>query len=216
MRRQEKELKDPEAVAEVLDGAEWGVLGLVSPQGAPILVPLNFVRLDGKVYFHGAHAGEKMEALRHHRQATFLVVDAYAQIPSYAFDPERACPASQYFRSVLLHGTLGEVEDPARKAAVLDALMRRLQPEGGYRPITAEDPMYAGSVGAVAILELTVERSSAKCEMGQRLTPAKRDSVRALLERRGTPTDLRTLEAMGAGPGSPGSGPEAPGAAPAS
>lgn len=216
MRRQEKELKDPEAVAQVLDGAEWGVLGLVSAEGAPLLVPLNFVRLEGNVYFHGAHAGEKMEALRHQDRATFLVVDAYSQIPSYVFDPERACPASQYFLSVLLHGTLREVEAPARKAEVLEALMRKLQPEGGYRPITAEDPMYAGSVGAVAVLELTVERSSAKCEVGQRLTPAKRESVRALLEKRGGPADLRTLEAMGAGPGSPGSAAAAPGAAPAS
>jgi len=216
LRRQEKELKDPEAVAQVLDAAEWGVLGLVSAEGAPLLVPLNFVRLGGNVYFHGARAGEKMEALRHQGKATFLVVDAYAQIPSYAFDPERACPASQYFKSVLLHGTLAEVEAPGRKAEVLDALMRKLQPEGGYRPITAEDPMYAGSVGAVAILELTVERSSAKCEVGQRLTPAKRESVRGLLEKRGGPADLRTLEAMGAGPGSPGSSAAAPGAAPAS
>jgi len=217
LRRHEKELTDEAVIGQVLDAAEWGVLGLPSLGGPPLLVPMNFVHLDGKVYFHGAHAGEKMEALKQAGgSATFVVVDAYAQIPSYAFDPERACPASQYFRSVLLQGRIGEVEDPARKAAVLDALMRKLQPEGGYRPITAEDPMYAGSVGAVAVLELTVERRTAKCELGQRLTPARRDVVRDLLAHRGGPGDLRTLEAMGDGPGSPGACGAGPGAAPAS
>jgi len=216
VRRKEKELKDPEAAARVLDAAEWGVLGLAPEAGAPVLVPLNYVHLDGRIYFHGAHAGAKMDALRRCGAATFLVVDAYAQIPSYAFDPDRACPASQYFTSVLLEGAVGEVTDPDRKAEVLEALMRKLQPEGGYRPITASDPMYKASVGAVAILEFVPARSSVKCEVGQRLTPARRDSVRTILARRGDPAALRTLEAMEAGPGAPGSGAASPGAEPAS
>ncbi len=203
MRRSEKELTDAEAIEQVLDGAEWGVLGLVGPDGGPLLVPINYVRLDGNVYFHGAPAGQKIEALRTHSAATFLVVDAYAQIPSYAFDPERACPATQYFKSVILYGRLGEVKEPVRKAEVLEALMRKLQPEGGYRPITAEDPMYKASVSGVAVLELVVERASAKIEVGQRLNAGKRAAVTDLLTRRGCPADLRTLEAMGGGPASP-------------
>jgi len=216
VRRQEKELKDPAAAAQVLDAAEWGVLGLAPEAGAPVLVPLNFVHLDGRVYFHGAQGGTKMDALRRCGAATFLVVDAYAQIPSYAFDPERACPATQYFTSVLLEGAVGEVTDLDRKAEVLDALMRKLQPEGGYRPITAGDPMYKASVGAVAILEFVPARCSVKSDVGQRLTPARRDSVRAILARRGDAAALRTLRAMEGGPGAPGSGEASPGAEPAS
>jgi len=197
MRRHDKEATDPAVIAQVLDAAEWGTLGLVSPDGRPLLVPLNFVHLDGRVYFHGAASGEKMAVLRDRGDATFLVVDAYAQIPSYAFDPDRACPATQYFRSVLLYGRITELADPDRKAEVLEALMKKLQPQGGYVPITAGDPLYRDSVAKVAVLELSVDRASAKVDLVQRLAEEKRASVAQVLEQRGCPVDHRTLRAMG-------------------
>jgi uncharacterized protein len=202
MRRQDKELKDPARIDQVVDAAEWGVLGLVSPQGTPVLVPLNHVRMGRDLYFHSAGHGEKMDTLRAKDDATFLVVEAYATIPSYAFDPESACKASQLFTSVLLYGRVSVVEEAPRKAQVLEALMRKLQPEGGYRTITAEDPLYAAAVAGVTVLKLTVERVAAKESVGQKYTPVQRTAVTDLLERRGDPEALRTLQAMG-GPGSP-------------
>lgn len=203
MRRTEKEWKDDEGIAGVLRAAEWGVLGLVSPDGLPLQVPLNFVAFEGNLFFHGAREGEKMAAIQAGTACSFVVVEALAQIPSYAFDPERACPASQYFRSVIVYGRVAPVEDLGRKARVLQALMEKIQPEGGYRPVDAADPLYQGSVKNVAILELSVERVSGKFEVGRRLTPEKREAVTEILRRRGTELDLRTLEAMG-DPGSPG------------
>jgi len=98
---------------------------------------------------------------------------------------------------------VGQVEEPERKARVLEAIMAKLQPEGGYRPITAGDPLYAEGVKHVAILEFQVERSTAKVALGQNLTPEKRDAVVDLLSRRGGPADARTLAAMGDDPGLP-------------
>lgn len=207
MRRQEKACTDPEAIAQVLAGAEWGVLGLVAATGTPLLVPMNFVHRNGVVYFHSAPTGEKMDTLKAHGEATFLVVDALAQIPSHAFGPERACGATQYYKSVLLYGPVAQVTDPDRKAEALQAIMEKLQPEGGFRPITASDPMYQASVQGVTILAMTVARVSAKFETGKRLTEDKRTVVMDLLSKRGTEVALRTLEAM---QDSRGSGPENP------
>lgn len=201
MRRTDKEATDPELIARVLGEATWGTLGLPVDGGPPVLVPINFAALDGRIYFHGAREGEKMDLVRAGVPATFAVVDALALIPSTVSDPERACPATQYFRSVIIRGRVAEVEDPGRKAAALQALMEKLQPGGGYRPITAGDPMYAASVAHVAVLELVAEETTAKAEVGRRLEPAKRERVTALLEARGTETDRRTLEAMGGRPG---------------
>jgi len=203
MRRQDKELTDQAAIARILDEAEWGVLGLVGPAGGPLMVPLNFVRVDDRLYFHSAKSGEKMEALEARGEASFLVVDALAQIPSTVFDPVRACSATQYFRSVLAYGQVAPLADIGRKAEVLQALMEKLQPQGGFTPVTAADPLYKASVAGVAILEFRVARWSAKFEVGQRLTPEKRSLVRSFLERRGGPADRRTLEAMAPDPGSP-------------
>ena len=213
MRRKEKKWTDDAGILELLDRAEWGTLGLVSPDGRPVMVPLNFVRIEDRLYFHGAHSGEKMDTLAHNGTASFLVVEALAQIPSYAADPERACPASQYFRSVLVYGEVAVLADPDRKARALDAVMAKLQPEGGYRPITAGDPMYREAVAGVAVLEMTMARVSGKSELGQRLDADRRARVVAILGQRG---DRRTLEAMGERPAAPGSGAAAPGAGPAS
>ena len=210
MRRRDKEVTDHGALEGILDGAEWGTLGLVTPEGHPRLVPLNFVRLQDRIYFHGSPSGEKMEVLKASGEAVFLVVDAYAQIPSYAFDPVSACPASQFFKSVMLHGRVAEVADPERKAEVLEALMRKLQPEGGYETITASSPTYAG-LRNVAVLEMTVERMSGKFGLGQKLRPEQRATVLDLLEQRGKPGDLRTMEAMATFPSAP-AGPGAAGA----
>lgn len=203
MRRKDKEATDPTAIEAVLRAAEWGTLGLAGPEGSPRLVPLNFVYHDGRIYFHGAHTGEKMQLLGAGGPATFLVVDAYAQVPSYAFDPVRACPASQYFKSVIAYGRVAPVEDVERKAEVLEALMRKLQPEGGYEPITASSPTYQASLRGVAVLEFTIEHLSAKFGLGQNLKPEVREGAERFLEQRGCPMDLRTLEAMRAMGGKP-------------
>ena len=197
MRRHDKAGTDPAAIAKTLDTVAWGVLGLVTVAGAPLLVPLNFVRQGDRLYFHSAPAGEKIDTLQTRPDATFLVVDALAQIPSHAFGSERACGATQYYQSVLLYGRVATLTDPDRKAAALDALMRKLQPEGGFRTITAADPMYQASVQGVTILEMTVDRVSAKGETGKRLTEDGRAAVVRLLAQRASDVDKRTLEAMG-------------------
>ncbi len=61
MRKKEKEVKDPEAIAAVLDGALWGTLGLVAPDGHSLLVPISFVHYQGRIYFHSAPAGKKLK-----------------------------------------------------------------------------------------------------------------------------------------------------------
>ena len=196
MRRKDKEATDPTAIEAVLQAAEWGTLGLAGADGRPLLVPLNFVYHGGSIYFHGAHTGEKMQVLGAGGPATFLVVDAYAQVPSYAFDPVRACPASQYFKSIVAYGRVTPVAEPARKAEVLEALMRKLQPEGGYEPITAESQTYQAAIQGVAVLEFAIEHLTAKFGLGQNLKPEVREDAERFLEKRGCPMDLRTLAAM--------------------
>src|SRR4051812_10447077 len=70
--------------------------------GAPILRVVHGVVDGDALYFHGAPAGEKMEALG--REAVISVEEVVAEIPSWFADPERACPATTYYESVQLHG----------------------------------------------------------------------------------------------------------------
>lgn len=196
MRLAGNEIKDAAEIQELLDKGEWGTLGLVTAEGLPCLVPLNYLHLDGKLYFHSARAGEKMDLLHARGTAAFLVVEPGAQVPSYLLNPVQACRAAQYFRSVILRGSVWELDDPGRKAEVLQALMRKLQPEGGHQPVDASSPTYRGALAGVAVLEMTITSVTAKAQLGGHLDPGQRARVVDHLVRRGRPEDLRTAERM--------------------
>jgi len=196
MRRQEFEMTDKREIEAFLEEASFGFLSAIRPDGRPGITPLNFVYTDGAVYFHGSRIGEKMESVRRNPHVAFAVAKEYAIIPSYFTDPAMACPASAWFKSVIITGRIEAVEDPAEKASALEALMRKLQPEGGYDPIRPDDPRYAPRLQGVAVLKLVPDAISAKFKFGQNLTDEKRSQVSAGLTDRGLPLDRETLDLM--------------------
>lgn len=134
MRRKEFKVDQEEELVSFLNGMSFGFLGTSDGQGQPRVTPLNFVYTDGCFYFHGSHAGGKMKSIRNQQKVCFTVADEYALIPSYFSDPELACPATAYFKSVTAYGTAEPVEDINEKAGVLSLFMKKLQPEGGMIP----------------------------------------------------------------------------------
>src|SRR5690606_17952242 len=107
-----------------------------------------------------------------------------------------ACPATAYFKSVLFRGHAEPVDDLEEKARALEAMMRKLQPEGGYDPIRADDERYTGQLKAVAVVKLVPEDVSAKFKFGQNLQEEKRSAVMDGLAERGAPMDEETRRLM--------------------
>jgi nitroimidazol reductase NimA-like FMN-containing flavoprotein (pyridoxamine 5'-phosphate oxidase superfamily) len=196
MRRREFEVTKPEELRAVVCAIDGGTLALTTPQGTPLQVPLNFVQLGDQLYFHGSPAGEKVATLKQNDRASFLVVDPHAFLPSTFFDPENACPATQFFKSVLVKGRVRLVADPQEKARALQALMAKLQPEGGYDPISSENPRYQAALRGVAVIALAMESVTGKFKLGQNLSPELADRIMEQLEQRQAPEDCRTANAM--------------------
>lgn len=199
MRRAEfgmNEEQNAEEIATFMEEMSFGFLGTVTPEGEPSMTPLNFVYTGGKVYFHGSRIGEKMTQLKANQRVTFMVAKEFAVIPSYFSDPLMACPATAYFKSVRLDGRAVVVDDPAEKAAALEALMRKLQPEGGYKTIDASDPDYVPRVKGVAVVRIDPDKISGKFKFGQNLKQPERESITAQLAERGLPMDDETIALM--------------------
>ncbi|MFD0712423.1 pyridoxamine 5'-phosphate oxidase family protein [Paenibacillus sp. GCM10027626] len=198
MRRKEFAVtkQDEEQMAAFLQEMNFGFLGTVDEEGQPGVTPLNYVFNNGTIYFHGSHIGEKMKRLRHNPRVSFSVAKEYAIIPSYFSDPEMACPATSYFKSVRIDGRAVVVDNLEEKAAVLEALMKKLQPEGGYRTIDAKDQAYIPRLKGVAVVRIEAERMSGKFKFGQNLNNARRQAVENGLADRGRPLDLDTMELM--------------------
>ena len=195
MRRAEFDVKDKNSIDEILQACEYGTLSLIS-EGKPYVVALNFVFFENSIFFHGAKEGKKIEAIKSNPNASFLVVKPYSFIPSYFSDTMAACPATQFFASVLFEGTVSFIEDGNIKAKVLNALMKKFQSEDSFEEISYEKAMYTKMLDKTAIFELKPQNISCKIKVGQNLNEEKRNRLMEKLKSRDLGIDEETIKQM--------------------
>jgi len=196
MRRSEFSVDDYEAMQELLQTCEYGTLALIDTNGTPYAVPLNFASWEEGIVFHGAQEGKKITLIAQNPKASFSVVKPYAFIPSYFSHTTSACPATQFFGSVLIEGSIAILENTEQKASALNALMQKLQPEGHYEPMSSQNPIYTKMLASTAVFYLKKDKSSFKLKMGQNLTPERKTALITELEKRGTALDEETITRM--------------------
>lgn len=183
-------LDGPAALAILARAQAHQVAAVVD--GAPLLRTLHGVVLDGQIAFHGGRRGEKSALAG--AEVVVSAEEIVARIPSFMVHPEKACPATTYFRSAQARGRLVEVTDPARKAAMFAALMAHLQPEGGYRPLDPTDPLYTRSIQATRVLAMTPTALVGREKLGQNKSTTIRRGIVQGLWARGLPGDLAAIE----------------------
>lgn len=167
-------------------------LASTTGDGSPILRTVHGVIVDDFLCFHGAPAGEKMEAIG--REAVLCAEETVASIPSYFVDPQRACPATTFYQSVQVHGVIEQIDDAAFKARVLSTLMTKFQPEGGHVPIEVDHPLYKRAIEGILVLAVRLERLDGKKKVGQNRSPEERARLIERLWERGDAGDLRAIE----------------------
>jgi GNAT superfamily N-acetyltransferase/nitroimidazol reductase NimA-like FMN-containing flavoprotein (pyridoxamine 5'-phosphate oxidase superfamily) len=190
MRRKERQA-DEALGYEILAQAEVVYLAAHTTSGALVLRALNAVVVDDWLLFHSSHAGEKTELLGEALVSAHRVI---AEIPSYFVDPELACPATTYYESVEARGQLVLVQDPTLKDAMLMALMRKYQPEGGFRKIDSSTELYKKQVLATRVFGFRLKSVVAKRSLGQDRPTERVQKVVTGLWKRGNPRDLLAIE----------------------
>ncbi len=193
MRHEKLRLGEEEA-RRLLTAAEVVHLATTRPDGAPVLRALNAVVVENWVLFHGAKAGEKSECLG--RPAVVTAERTVGRIPSYFVDERLACPATTLYVSAQAKGRLVDVEDLDLKAAMLQALMEKYQPEGGYLPLRADEPEYKGQLRGVRVFGLAIEEISGKAKLAQNKPPEYVTRVLEGLWRRGAPGDVESIRQL--------------------
>ena len=187
-------IEDKSIINEVLDKAEYGTLAL-SFNDIPYAVPLNFVRIKNDIYFHGALKNRKMKMLSKNQRASFSVVENYSLIDSdFSSIEGLACPATQFFKSVSIDGKIEMVEDKKEKIVMFEALMKKLQPKGGYKPFS--DEAYDKALKTTAVYKLVSNDISCKFKFGQHLNKERFEMIIGSLEKRGRDIDLKTATLM--------------------
>lgn len=118
MRRKRQQLSDAESVG-ILENATSGTLALQGDGGYPYAVPISYVHADGKLYFHSALKGHKVDAIRGCDKASFCVIEQ---------DEVHGEEYTTYFRSVIAFGRIRILEDEAERMAAARLLGDRYHP----------------------------------------------------------------------------------------
>ena len=188
------EIRDKESINTLLDSAEYGILAICA-DNKPYSLPLNFARIGKDIYFHGSKFGRKIEVLKQNRQVSFSVVKSYSMIQSYfSSTDELACPATHFFKSIMIDGEIAFVETYGEKIKALTALMEKLQPEGKYKLLGEDD--YQKAINATTIYKLIPKETRAKFKFGQHLSDERFEMILAHLESRGSDVDKDTIKMM--------------------
>ena len=119
MRRNRQQLSEEESLA-VLERGTSGVLAVLGDEGYPYAVPLSYVYRNGKIYFHCAKSGHKLEALKHCGKVSFCVVDQ---------DQVKPEEYTTYFRSVIAFGRIRILEDDIEKRSAIEKLAVKYAPD---------------------------------------------------------------------------------------
>ena len=102
--RRVKQILSQETAEKILRDGEFGVLALSGDDGYPYAVPINYAFADGKIYFHSAKIGHKLDAIRRNDKVSFCVVDRHDVV---------AEEFTTYFVSAIAFGRMKIVEDDA-------------------------------------------------------------------------------------------------------
>ena len=188
------EIKNKTIIKEVLNNAEYGTLAICN-NNKPYSLPINFVELNNEIYFHGSKKGRKIDILKNNQFASFSVVESYSMIQSYFSSNDKlACPATQFFKSIIIDGEIKFVENYDEKVKVLSELMKKLQKEGKYKPLSEE--VYQKTINATKIYKLIPNEIKAKFKFGQHLNQERFDMIIKHLEERGNEKDILTIKLM--------------------
>ncbi|NQU68218.1 MAG: pyridoxamine 5'-phosphate oxidase family protein [Candidatus Marinimicrobia bacterium] len=196
MRRSDYQYSADDKVLSELFDESVGYLGIMDSMEFPRTVPIHFLERNGKIYFHGALDGEKFDAYQNGRNVSFTVIKSLAMIPSYWRTKEYACPATTYYLSAYGRSTGKIIEDVEAKADILQKLMEKYQPEGGYLPIQAGLEMYVKPMEETGVFELEITEWDVKCKVGQNQNNSALEKIKTHLQERGTVTDLLTISWM--------------------
>ena len=118
MRRKRQQLSEKENIS-ILQKATAGTLALLGDNGYPYAVPISYVYADGKLYFHSALSGHKIDAIRNCDKASCCVID------QDEVHPEKY---TTYFRSVIAFGRIHIIEDEQEKLETARLLGDRYNP----------------------------------------------------------------------------------------
>ena len=149
MRRAKQQISEAECL-RVLQEEKRGVLSMLGEDGYPYGIPMNhwYSPEDGKIYFHGAKTGHKIDALSACSKVSYCVWDA-----GYRKEGEWSLNVN----SVVVFGRIRLVTDESKAREIAANLCRKFTDDEDYLRRELEN-----ALPRVQCLELTIDHMTGK------------------------------------------------------
>lgn len=115
MRRHDK-LKTYDETIQVLSECTNGVFSVIGDEGYPYGVPVSYVYSDGKIYFHCAMTGHKIDAIKSDPKVSFTVIGA---------DNIQSDQFTTSYKSVICFGKAKIVDNDEEKMKALKTISNK-------------------------------------------------------------------------------------------
>ena len=149
MRRKKNEISQ-EAAKQLLHQERRGVFAVNGDDGYPFAIPVNYYYCEeeGKIYFHGARVGHKVDALKKNDKICFTV---------YGNETIKEETWAPYMQSVVVFGRCRLLDDREETIALTRRIAEKYYPD---QKLIEEEIWQSGK--AVQIYEITIEHLSGK------------------------------------------------------
>jgi len=144
----------PSEINELLSRALVGRLGM-SRDNQPYVLPICFIHHDGKIFFHSAPKGRKLETIKTNPKVCFQV-DEHRLVPS-----SLPCYFTIHYRSVLVFGKVRLLTDPKEKLKILEVMLNKYGDITKLAKPLDEAVMHKAKVevGEISIEEITGKKN---------------------------------------------------------
>lgn len=149
MRRFKQQISEAECI-RILNEQPRGVLSLIGDDGYPYGIPLDhwYCEEDGKLYFHGAREGHKIDAIASCDKVSYCVMDeGFRKEGEWALN----------INSVIIFGRISLVTDPEKAKKICAEITRKFTDDEEYLAHELEH-----AFPRVQCLELTPEHMTGK------------------------------------------------------
>ena len=140
-------IESREEIEEILKQETIGYLGL-STDGMPYVVPLNYGYIEGKIIFHSALTGKKLDYIRANPQVCFTVGRQSGEVRRHGMGD----PCHVDSDSVICYGEARVIENVEERKVALDMFNRCYQKDA--EEISLEDASECYAV-EIEISEMT-------------------------------------------------------------
>ena len=149
MRRFKQQITEEECI-RILMTEKRGVLSMIGEDGYPYGIPLNhwYNPEDGKLYFHGAKTGHKIDAIKANDKVSYCVYDA-----GYRKEGEWALNVN----SVVIFGHIRLVTDEDKARVIGENLCRKFTSDETFIQYELQN-----ALPRVQCLELTIDHMTGK------------------------------------------------------